>query len=114
MDIHAADLRIEAEAADDGVLLTVVGSSRLSLLLPRPTARELLDAIDACMKTGERRTTALVDVWRAAPDLPLYGVHVGLPGASWTCGTVDGWTVDGLADELEALLGIGGDDGKDR
>ena len=104
MGINAADLRIEAEAAGDGVLLTVTGSSRLSLLLPRTTARELLDAIDACMKTGVRQTTAAVDVWRAAPDVPLFGVHVGLADASWTCGCVDAWTVDGLADELESLL----------
>ena len=67
-------------------------------------ARELLDAIDACMKTGERQTTDSVDVWRTADDLPLFGMHVGIDGASWTCGAVRSWDVDGLADELEALL----------
>lgn len=59
---------------------------------------------DACMKTGERQTTRAVDVWRAAPDLPVFGVHVSIDGASWTCGAVRGWDVDGLADGLEALL----------
>lgn len=56
------------------------------------------------MKTGERQTTRAVDVWRAAPDLPVFGVHVSIDGASWTCGAVRGWDVDGLADGLEALL----------
>lgn len=37
-----------------------------------------LDAIDRCVKTGERRTTDSVDVWRTAPDLPVFGVRVGL------------------------------------
>lgn len=37
-------------------------------------------------------------------DLPLFGMHVGIDGASWTCGAVRGWDVDGLADGLEALL----------
>lgn len=93
-----ADLQIEAEEANGGVLLTVVDSARLTMLLTRETAAELLDAIDACMKTGERQTT------RAAPDLPVFGVHVSIDGASWTCGAVRGWDVDGLADGLEALL----------
>lgn len=53
---------------------------------------------------GERQTTRAVDVWRAAPDLPVFGVHVSIDGASWTCGAVRGWDVDGLADGLEALL----------
>ena len=75
-----------------------------TMLLTRETAAELLDAIDACMKTGERQTTRAVDVWRAAPDLPVFGVHVSIDGASWTCGAVRGWDVDGLADGLEALL----------
>lgn len=56
------------------------------------------------MKTGERQTTDSVDVWRTADDLPLFGMHVGIDGASWTCGAVRSWDVDGLADELEALL----------
>ena len=60
-------------------------------------AVKLLDAIDACMKTGERQTTRAVDVWRAAPDLPVFGVHVSIDGASWTCGAVRGWDVDGPA-----------------
>lgn len=93
-----ADLQIEAEEANGGVLLTVVDSARLTMLLTRETAAELLDAIDACMKTGERQTTRAVDVWRAAPDLPVFGVHVSIDGASWTCGAVRGWDVDGLAD----------------
>lgn len=99
-----ADLQIEAEEANGGVLLTVVDSARLTMLLTRETAAELLDAIDACMKTGDRQTTRAVDVWRAAPDLPVFGVHVSIDGASWTCGAVRGWDVDGLADGLEALL----------
>lgn len=85
-----ADLQIEAEEANGGVLLTVVDSARLTMLLTRETAAELLDAIDACMKTGERQTTRAVDVWRAAPDLLVFGVHVSIDGASWTCGAV-GW-----------------------
>ena len=65
MEIRHADLQIEVEDAEDGgVLLTIIDSARLSLLLPRKTATELLDAIDACMKTGERQTTDSVDVWR--------------------------------------------------
>ena len=99
------DLQIEVEDAEDGgVLLTIIDSARLSLSLPRRTARELLDAIDACMKTGERQTTDSVDVWRTADDLPLFGMHVEVDGTSWTCGAVRSWDVDGLADELEALL----------
>ena len=105
MEIRAADLQIEVEdAGDGGVLLTIIDSARLSLALPRGTAKELLDAIDACMKTGERQTTGAVDVWKTAPDLPMFGVRVAVDGASWTCGRVDSWSVDGLADELEALL----------
>lgn len=105
MEIRHADLQIEVEDAEDGgVLLTIIDSARLSLSLPRRTARELLDAIDACMKTGERQTTDSVDVWRTADDLPLFGMHVGIDGASWTCGAVRGRDVDGLADGLEALL----------
>ena len=104
MEIRHADLQIEVEDAEDGgVLLTIIDSARLSLSLPRRTARELLDAIDACMKT-ERQTTDSVDVWRTADDLPLFGMHVGIDGASWTCGAVRSRDVDGLADELEALL----------
>lgn len=105
MEIRHADLQIEVEDAEDGgVLLTIIDSARLSLSLPRKTAKELLDAIDACMKTGERQTTDSVDVWRTADDLPLFGMHVGIDGASWTCGAVRSWDVDGLADGLEALL----------
>ena len=105
MEIRHADLQIEVEDAEDGgVLLTIIDSARLSLSLPRRTARQLLDAIDACMKTGERQTTDSVDVWRTADDLPLFGMHVGIDGASWTCGAVRSRDVDGLADELEALL----------
>lgn len=100
----AAELQIEVEEAEGGVLLTIIDSARLSLLLPRGTARELLDAIDACMKTGERRTTRTADVWRAAADTPLFGVHIGLQSASWTCPAVQAWDLDGLADELESLL----------
>lgn len=75
MEIRHADLQIEVEDAEDGgVLLTIIDSARLSLSLPRRTARELLDAIDACMKTGERQTTDSVDVWRTADDLPLFGL----------------------------------------
>ena len=85
MEIRHADLQIEVEDAEDGgVLLTIIDSARLSLSLPRRTARELLDAIDACMKTGERQTTDSVDVWRTADDLPLFGMHVGIDGVSWT------------------------------
>ena len=81
MEIRHADLQIEVEDAEDGgVLLTIIDSARLSLSLPRRTARELLDAIDACMKTGERQTTDSVDVWRTADDLPLFGMHVGIDG----------------------------------
>ena len=40
-----ADLQIEAEEANGGVLLTVVDSARLTMLLTRETAAELLDAI---------------------------------------------------------------------
>lgn len=36
--------------------------------------------------------------------LSLFGMHVGIDGASWTCGAVRSWDVDGLADGLEALL----------
>ena len=105
MEIRHADLQIEVEDAEDGgVLLTIIDSARLSLSLPRKTAKELLDAIDACMKTGERQTTDSVDVWRTADDLPLFGMHVGIDGASWTCGAVRSWDVDGLADGVEALL----------
>lgn len=105
VEIRHADLQIEVEDAEDGgVLLTIIDSARLSLSLPRRTARELLDAIDACMKTGERQTTDSVDVWRTADDLPLFGMHVEVDGTSWTCGAVRSWDVDGLADELEALL----------
>ena len=105
MEIRHADLQIEVEDAEDGgVLLTIIDSARLSLSLPRRTARELLDAIDACMKTGERQTTDSVDVWRTADDLPLFGMHVGIDGVSWTCGAVRSRDVDGLADELEALI----------
>ena len=51
MEIRHADLQIEVEDAEDGgVLLTIIDSARLSLSLPRKTATELLDAIDACMK----------------------------------------------------------------
>lgn len=81
MEIRHADLQIEVEDAEDGgVLLTIIDSARLSLSLPRKTATELLDAIDACMKTGERQTTDSVDVWRTADDLPLFGMHVGIDG----------------------------------
>lgn len=38
-----ADLQIEAEEANGGVLLTVVDSARLTMLLTRETAAELLD-----------------------------------------------------------------------
>lgn len=104
MEIRHADLQIEVEDAEDGgVLLTIIDSARLSLSLPRRTARELLDAIDACMKTGERQTTDSVDVWRTADDLPLFGMHVGIDGVSWTCGAVRSRDVDGLADELERM-----------
>lgn len=103
MEIHAADLQIGVEQADGGVLLTVVDAARLSLLLPSATAVALLDAIDRCMKTGERRS-GTVDVWRAAGTQPLYGVHIGIAGASWTCGNMDGLTMEALADGLEALL----------
>ena len=103
MEIRHADLQIEVEDAEDGgVLLTIIDSARLSLSLPRRTARELLDAIDACMKTGERQTTDSVDVWRTADDLPLFGMHVGIDGVSWTCGAVRSRDVDGRADEWEA------------
>ena len=109
MEIRHADLQIEVEDAEDGgVLLTIIDSARLSLSLPRKTAKELLDAIDACMKTGERQTTDSVDVWRTADDLPLFGMHVGIDGASWTCGAVRSWDVDGLADGLEARKGPSG------
>ena len=48
MEIRHADLQIEVEDAEDGgVLLTIIDSARLSLSLPRKTAKELLDAIDA-------------------------------------------------------------------
>ena len=66
-----ADLQIEAEEANGGVLLTVVDSARLTMLRTRE---------------------------------PVFGVHVSIDGASWTCGAVRGWDVDGLADGLEALL----------
>lgn len=105
MEIRHADLQIEVEDAEDGgVLLTIIDSARLSLSLPRKTATELLDAIDACMKTGERQTTDSVDVWRTADDLPLFGMHVGIDGASWTCGAVRSWDVDGLADHVGNML----------
>ena len=94
MEIRHADLQIEVEDAEDGgVLLTIIDSARLSLSLPRKTAEDLLSAIDACMKTGERQTTDSVDVWRTADDLPLFGMHVGIDGASWTCGAVRSWDV---------------------
>ena len=38
-----------------------------------------------------------------AGHAPL-GMHVGIDGVSWTCGAVRSRDVDGLADELEALL----------
>ena len=102
MEIRHADLQIEVEDAEDGgVLLTIIDSARLSLSLPRKTAKELLDAIDACMKTGERQTTDSVDVWRTADDLPLFGMHVGIDGASWTCGAVRSWDVDGRAGAVQ-------------
>lgn len=44
-----ADLQIEAEEANGGVLLTVVDSARLTMLLTRETAAELLDAIDPAL-----------------------------------------------------------------
>lgn len=44
MEIRHADLQIEVEDAEDGgVLLTIIDSARLSLSLPRKTAKELLD-----------------------------------------------------------------------
>ena len=107
MEIRHADLQIEVEDAEDGgVLLTIIDSARLSLSLPRRTARELLDAIDACMKTGgwARLKQRMEYVLDERGDLPLFGMHVGIDGASWTCGAVRSWDVDGLADELEALL----------
>ena len=40
MEIRHADLQIEVEDAEDGgVLLTIIDSARLSLSLPRRTAR---------------------------------------------------------------------------
>lgn len=51
MEIRHAVLQIEVEDAEDGgVLLTIIDSARLSLSLPRRTARELLDAIDVALK----------------------------------------------------------------
>lgn len=57
MEIRHADLQIEVEDAEDGgVLLTIIDSARLSLSLPRKTATELLDAIDACGATAPPST----------------------------------------------------------
>lgn len=46
----------------------------------------------------------IIDSARLSLSLPLFGMHVGIDGASWTCGAVRSRDVDGLADELEALL----------
>ena len=109
-----ADLQIEAEEANGGVLLTVVDSARLTMLLTRETAAELLDAIDACMKTGERQTTRAVDVWRAAPDLPVFGVHVSIDGASWTCGGCARLGRGRSGRRVGGSAGVAGSDGKAR
>lgn len=101
----AADLQIEVEGAGaDRIAVTIIGESRLTLLLPRDVARELLDAIDTCMKTGERQTTKAVDVWLTLPKPPTYGVHVAVDGVSWTCAAMRSWDVDSLADGIEAEL----------
>ena len=53
-----ADLQIEAEEANGGVLLTVVDSARLTMLLTRETAAELLDALRWPDLTSEKRRRA--------------------------------------------------------
>lgn len=101
----AADLQIEVEGAGaDRIAVTVIGQSRLTLLLPRDVARELLTSIDTCMKTGERQTTRSVDVWPALPKPPTYGVHIGIDGASWTCAAMRAADVERIADGIEAEL----------
>ena len=93
MEIRHADLQIEVEDAEDGgVLLTIIDSARLSLSLPRKTAEDLLSAIDACMKTGERQTTDSVDVWTCRCS-ECTSESMGRPGraARYVAGTWTGW-----------------------
>ena len=108
-----ADLQIEAEEANGGVLLTVVDSARLTMLLTRETAAELLDAIDACMKTGSARPRGPW-TWRAAPDLPVFGVHVSIDGASWTCGGGARLGRGRSGRRVGGSAGVAGSDGKAR
>ena len=97
-----ADPQIEVEHTEDGVLLTVIDAARLSLPLPNSTARTLLEAIDACMKTGERQTAGPVDVWRA--HLGAYGLHLDVNGVSWTCPAMAAWAIEEITDGLEGAL----------
>ena len=78
MEIRHADLQIEVEDAEDGgVLLTIIDSARLSLSLPRRTARELLDdhrfggrvedgGRPAAVRNARRNRWGVLDVRRGA------------------------------------------------
>lgn len=95
--------QITVEHTEDGVLLTIIDTARLSLPLPRDMARTLLEAIDTCMKTGERQTTRFVDVWHARPG--AYGMRLEVNEVTWTCPAMASWAVEEIADGLETLLG---------
>ena len=97
-----ADPQITVEHTEDGVLLTITDAAKLSLPLPYSMARTLLEAIDACMKTGERQTAGPVDVWRA--HLGAYGLHLDVNGVSWTCPAMAAWAIEEIADGLEGAL----------
>lgn len=97
-----ADPQITVEHTEDGVLLTITDAARLSLPLPYSMAHTLLEAIDTCMKTGERQTSGPVDVWRARPG--AYGLRLEVNGVSWTCPAMESWAIEEIADGLETLL----------
>lgn len=97
-----ADPQITVEHTEDGVLLTITDAARLALPLPRDMARTLLEAIDTCMKTGERQAAGSVDVWYARPG--AYGLHLEVNGVSWTCPTMAAWAIEEIADGLEGAL----------
>ena len=96
-----ADPRITVEHTEDGVLLTITDAARLSLPLPYSMAHTLLEAIDTCMKTGERQTSGPVDVWHACTG--AYGLRLEVNGVSWTCPAMESWAIEEIADGLEAL-----------
>lgn len=97
-----ADPQITVEHTEDGVLLTITDAAKLSLPMPYSMAHTLLEAIDTCMKTGERQTSGPVDVWRA--HLGAYGLHLDVNGVSWTCPAMAAWAIEEIADGLEGAL----------